>query len=909
MRKAILTVALSSIFALSLSAANPNASAPPSPQNQTTATASKAAFQYHFDMTSGEIKTLVKDARPGLIFTLQTWLRIAGYYAPELPLDGLTGPTTRKEIGTYQQSLGLKPDGIPNQNWETPLEKRVRKDVQQQLSALGFYTGDINGVNNRATEDAIKAYEKSINIPEVGTLAPFTLFHLFNPQFLPQAAISHAVESSESTKAEVAVESTEDSDTNSASTEADQTPTTTADKEPTSENTQEQSTDTNNTGTEVETSRDTASTVEPISQAANSTSTPSQTARDSEDEDEEVDMTPPDFSETFILIPPAQTAVAEIIQRNELAHEIAEAKRIKEEKENAEKQAQLEKVKTLTNLEEPIKEFSLSRADVDQLIIKARNPNIFFTQTALTLLDLYNGTLDGQNGPETREAIRAFEKAIGQPETGKLLPRWENPLRQIMYRLVQYRLKQDGFYTGDIDGLSGSGTREAIKAYEVSSKTEATGQLAPSLLLSLFNTDIDTPTGTSTVSNDEIPSDAIEDVAEDSSKPVSQEEDGELKADSNQQEEKYRTSVRAFELTHAKSTEENAFIQLQLAYLGFYTGTVDGLTGPGTTRAIKAFQKAFDLPETGKFDTKTTQVLEVETINKFQRYLQRTDYMKDNPTGTWGPKTRRAVGILKNRYGYQVSDKLDIPAYLIFIDEEQGTKFAKTYYDNVIKAREAEMAVKDTQAYLIGFGVLNGRADGKMGPATERAISTYRSQQGLRKGNQIDNQLLESFKKAAPKQAQAYLQQLGYPIKADGIFGNNSKKQLNAFLSKTNQAKSDIVTPEILMSLKNAVMTRLANNRTQSSTQQATSNTSTNTGKTGTPPRLQKGLQQNAVANRAPSNTVNGPLQIIRNNSGSVVGCKVNNIQMGTDWCSGKRNGQSCRVLYKNGRVLSMNCR
>lgn len=875
MRKAILTVALSSILSLSLSAANPNASAPPSLQNPTTATASKAAFQNHFDMTSDEINTLVKNARSGLIFTLQTWLRIAGYYSPELKIDGLTGPTTRKEIGAYQQTLGLKPDGIPHQNWETPLETVVRKDVQQQLSLLGFYNASIDGRNNRATEDAIKAYEKSINIPEVGTLAPFTLFHLFNPHFLPKDA----------DKADI------------ANTAPIQEATATSDETeiPAS------------ITTDIQEEASPETTTEPVIAAIKEhvSSTPAEeNNHDEEDEEELIDMTPLDFKDAFIFTPPAQIAVAEIIQKNEIAHEIAEAKRIKAEQAAAKKQAQLEQVKTLANLEEPIKSFALSRADVDQLVIKARNPNIFFTQTALTLLDLYNGSLDGQNGPETRDAIRAFEKAIGHPETGKLLPRWENPLRQIMYRLVQSRLKKDGFYTGDIDGLSGSGTRDAIKAYEKSTNTEATGQLAPSLLLTLFNTDLSGASKNSNTNNDDVPTDAIEDVTEDGTKPVSQEEDGELKADSNKLEEKYRTDISGFDLSHAKSSEENAFVQLQLAYLGFYKGKVDGLTGPGTKRAIEAFQQAFDLPKTGKFDTKTNNTLEVETINKFQRYLQRTGYMKDKPTGTWGPKTRRAVGILKNRYGYQVSDKLDIPAYLILIDEEQNTKFAKDYYDKVIKAREAENAVKDTQAYLIGFGILNGKADGKMGPATEGAISTYRSQQGLRKGKQIDSQLLESFKKAAPKQAQAYLQQLGYPIKPDGIFGNNSKKQLNAFLTKNRKAQSDVVTPEILMDLKNAVTARLSNNRTQTAQQNSSA-----TRKTGTAPRLQKGLQQNAVASRAPSNTVNGSLQIVRNNAGNVVGCKVNNIQMGTDWCTGKRNGQSCRVLYKNGRVLSMNCR
>ena len=163
----------------------------------------------------------------------------------------------------------------------------------------------------------------------------------------------------------------------------------------------------------------------------------------------------------------------------------------------------------------------------------------------------------------------------------------------------------------------------------------------------------------------------------------------------------------------------------------------------------------------------------------------------------------------------------------------------------------------------------------------------------------------------APKQAQAYLQQLGYPIKPDGIFGNNSKKQLNAFLTKNKKPQSDIVTAEILMTLKLAVNTKLANERNQASTQRQSSKQTANTSgaKTGVAPRLQKGLQQNAAIGNAPKGTVNGKLQIMRNNAGNVVGCKVNNIQMAADWCTGKRNGQSCRVLYKNGRVLSMSCR
>lgn len=883
MRKALLSIALSTIFALSIGAANPNATTPTGSPQLATTTESKAALQTHFDLTKDEINHLMSSATAGKIFTLQTWLRIMDYYPDSLKIDGQTGPTTRKEIGKYQASLGLKADGIPNVNWEAPLETSVRKEVQQQLSLLGMYEGDIDGVNGRITEDAIKTYEKSINIPEVGTLAPFTLFHLFNPNFLPKSPVSKPKVTPE---AEVATEQI----TAEQKKEDLPTSTTVQASTPTSEN------DTPNSGlTESSSTSQTSTEKAPL---VDTEIAPSIEVKADND--------------ALIVLPKAPEIVALIIKENETeALKAAENARLEAEKARleAEKRAKIAEIKSILNLEKPIKTFSLSRAEVDSLVIKARNLNIFFTQTALALLDLYDGPLDGANGPATREAISAFEKSIGLPETGKILPKWENPLRQIMYHMVQYRLKEDGFYKGEVDGLSGASTRAAIRAYELASNTEPAGQLSPALLLTLFNTGLNNVTADpENLSQEEIPTDSIEDVTEDGTKPVSEEEDSELKADSNKQEEQFRASVNAFDLSHAKSSEDTALTQLQLAFLGFYTGKVDGVPGPGTTRAVTAFQKHFSLPPSGKLDNRTLAALEVENINKFQRYLQRTGYMKDKPTGTWGPKTRRAVGILKNRYGYQVSDKLDIPAYLILIDEEQNTKFAKDYYDKVIKEREAAAAVKDTQAYLIGFGILNGKADGIMGPATNDAISTYRSQQGLKKGNQIDTTLLESFKKTAPKQAQAYLQQLGYPIKPDGIFGNNSKKQLNAFLTKARKPKSDIVTAAILMDLKLAVNAKQASTRNQANQQRAAANTG-NTVKTGSAPRLQKGLQQDGVLGRAPSNTVNGALQVVRNGAGNVVGCKVNNIQMSADWCTGKRNGQSCRVLYKNGRVLSMNCR
>ena len=838
-------------------------------------------LQLFFDFNSDEIEALLNQrGSRSKIFTLQTWLRMAGYFPLPLTIDGQRGANTRTAIERYQASLGQKQDGIPNPIWEAPLEKEVRKDVQRQLTLLGFYEGEVDGVNGIGTENAIKVFEKSINLPEVGVLSPRMLFHLFNPRFLPEPILK-AVE------AEQKQAKQQDPTTKSISNR------------------------TNNLthGVDIPIETATVEILEEISQPQMQN---------------KVEISPqapkpplPSLIPPLLKVALEKLAAPQIIteegeQKDTVKEQLSEMDNLETDRKNSDKsnadeldeseEPTIDEVRSLITLDEPLRNFSLSRSEIDNLVIKARVPKIFFTQTALSLLDLYDGPLDGANGPATREAIQAFEKALGQNETGELLPRWENPLRQIIYRFVQYRLKEDGFYKGDIDGLRGPSTREAIKAYEKSTNTEAVGALTPVLLLTLFNDDL----SEGPLSDEEVPSDSMEDVTEDGTAPITAEEDQELQADSNKMVEQYKASVKAFDLSHPKSSEATALEQLQLAYLGFYTGTVDGLKGPGTNRAIEAFQKAFSLPVTGKLDNKSRALLEEENINKFQRYLQRTGYMKDRTTGTLGPKTRRAIGILKNRYGYQVNDQLDLPTYLILIDEEQESNFAKAYYEKVIKEREAAEKVVDTQAYLIGFGILNGRADGKMGPATEGAIQTYRSQQGLKKGKEIDTALLESFKKNAPKQAQTYLQQLGYPVKPDGIFGKNSKKQLNAFLTKAKKPQSEIITAEILMELQKAVTAKAARERSASS-----SNNRNNSAPRATAavPPLKKGLQQEAAFARAPGGTVNGRLQIVKNGAGQVVGCKVNNITMAADWCSGKRNGAQCRVLYKNQRVLSMNCK
>lgn len=51
--------------------------------------------------------------------------------------------------------------------------------------------------------------------------------------------------------------------------------------------------------------------------------------------------------------------------------------------------------------------------------------------------------------------------------------------------------------------------------------------------------------------------------------------------------------------------------QAKLAELGFNPGPADGIMGPNTRAAIKAFQEKGNLPVTGELDDKTTQALKI----------------------------------------------------------------------------------------------------------------------------------------------------------------------------------------------------------------------------------------------------------------------------------------------------------
>jgi len=148
-----------------------------------------------------------------------------------------------------------------------------------------------------------------------------------------------------------------------------------------------------------------------------------------------------------------------------------------------------------------------------------------------------------------------------------------------------------------------------------------------------------------------------------------------------------RPSHSFVRLEQGDVSEDVRLLQERLIELGYLSGTADGQFGANTKLAVKRFQKALGLSQTG-----------VATVS-----LQEKLFMSSAPVyipTTVTPAPTQAVG--SNTAGYEA----------------------------LVRGDRGE-AVANLQRRLIALGYLSGTADGVFGANTETAIKVFQSQLGL----------------------------------------------------------------------------------------------------------------------------------------------------------------------------------
>jgi peptidoglycan hydrolase-like protein with peptidoglycan-binding domain len=195
-------------------------------------------------------------------------------------------------------------------------------------------------------------------------------------------------------------------------------------------------------------------------------------------------------------------------------------------------------------------------------------------------------------------------------------------------------------------------------------------------------------------------------------------------------------------------------VQMALYNLGYAVGTPDGVIGPKSRAAIRAYQVDSGLPASGepsialheklqaslaqrsaqaKPAPQTAPTVGSATISEAQTELRQRGYTITAITGAANAETAAAVR------AYQADARLPITGD-INSDLMQQLRTARVDSGAIYRAQ-----VKQVQAALNVAGYSAGPADGALGPKSRAAISRYQSDNNLGATGEVNGELLASL--------------------------------------------------------------------------------------------------------------------------------------------------------------------
>ena len=295
-------------------------------------------------------------------------------------------------------------------------------------------------------------------------------------------------------------------------------------------------------------------------------------------------------------------------------------------------------------------------------------------------------------------------------------------------KLLQQRLKDLGYYTGNITGVYNTATTEAVKAFQKKSSLEQDGILGPITRTVLYGVNaiyavptaipVFTPTPTTT--------------------PL--------------------TPENVIVIRAGSMGEVVRRLQARLQELGYYTSRLDGVYLTDDIEAVRAFQSANGLKVDGKAGYETQTALysdsairgnannttdtsgtlvntlrygsEGNEVTTLQNRLIALGYLAGSADGKFGRDTKSAVIAFQKANGLSADG---------VVGTDTSTKlYASNVVSNTVSSTQTlrvgavSDAVRDMQNRLITLGYLeNGEADGKFGVKTSLALIEFQKANGL----------------------------------------------------------------------------------------------------------------------------------------------------------------------------------
>ncbi len=390
---------------------------------------------------------------------------------------------------------------------------------------------------------------------------------------------------------------------------------------------------------------------------------------------------------------------------------------------------------------------------------KSKGEPVTKLQTRLKELGYYEGEITGVCDENTVAAIKLFEGKHGLVADGEMnaadqqvlygatamaasvivtpspTPTVQPPTKTLRpgdkdeeVKLLQQRLKDLGYYTGNITGVYNDATTKAVKAFQKKSSLEQDGILGPITRTVLYGVNaiyavptaipVSTPAPTTT--------------------PL--------------------TPENVIVIRAGSMGEVVRRLQARLQELGYYTSRLDGVYLTDDIEAVRAFQSANGLKVDGKAGYETQTALysdsairgnanittdsssalvstlrygsEGAEVTTLQNRLIALGYLAGSADGKFGRDTKAAV------IAFQKANQLDADG--VVGADTSARLYASNVVSNTVSTTETlrvgavSDAVRDMQNRLITLGYLeNGQADGKFGVKTSLALIAFQKANGL----------------------------------------------------------------------------------------------------------------------------------------------------------------------------------
>ena len=482
--------------------------------------------------------------------------------------------------------------------------------------------------------------------------------------------------------------------------------------------------------------------------------------------------------------------------------------------------------------------------------------------------------VDGKFGPATEDALKLFQKRNGLKQDGVAsaelqlkmyedTPKDKRGYRQYVRTVapvggalirekskgdavgrLQERLKELGYYTGDITNVCDAATVDAIKLFEGRHNLTADGEADANDQAVIFGaTALDasvvvTPTPAPT------------------------------------QQPPTRT------LRKGDKGEDVKSVQNRLSELGYYNGKISGTYSKSTMEAVEAFQKKNMIEADGVCGPVTRTVLyginavyaeptaipvatptpvpswepitkdNVITIKagsrgdmvlRLQNRLQELGYYTSRMDGVYLTDDMEAVRAFQKASGLTVDGKAGYQTQSLLYSDSAvpGNTATEESTSATLRYGDESEAVRLMQNRLITMGYLSGSADGKFGSNTKKAVLAFQKANGLSADGVAGEQTLAKLNSSdasdnkvstsetlrigtiseAVRDLQNRLITLGYlKGKADGNFGPQTSLALIAF-QKANGLTADGIAGQKTLKKLNSTSASSASGETSNTTE------------------------------------------------------------------------------------------